>query len=59
MVDVSVTVIIGNSGAISTTKVREITAVNKNFSKNDSHSDLCRLKLHLNGDLSSHSSILF
>jgi hypothetical protein len=53
MVDVSITIVIGNGSAISTLKIRKITAINKNCSKNGSLADLLTSKLHLDGDLSS------
>jgi hypothetical protein len=56
--DVS-TIVIGNSRAISTSKIRKITAIRKNRSENGRRADLLGSNPHSNGDLFSRSSIFF
>jgi hypothetical protein len=59
MSDVKVTIVIGRSRAISTSKIRKITAIRKNRSENGIRADLLGSNPHSNGDLFSRSSISF
>lgn len=59
MLDVVITIVIGKSSAISTSKIRKITAIRKNRSENGSRADLLGSNPHSNGDLFSRSSIFF
>jgi hypothetical protein len=54
-----ITVIIGRSRAISTSKIRKITAIRKNRSENGSRAGFLGSNPHSNGDLFSRSSIPF
>jgi hypothetical protein len=54
-----ITVTIGRSRAISTSKIRKITAIKKNRSENGSRAGFLGSNPHSNGDLFSRSSILF
>jgi hypothetical protein len=57
--DVVITIVIGRSRAISTSKIRKITAIRKNRSKNGRRADLFGSNPHSNGDLFSRSSMVF
>jgi hypothetical protein len=51
------TIVIGSSSVISTSKIRKITATRTNHSENGSWADFFGSNPHLNGDLSSRSSV--
>jgi hypothetical protein len=57
--DSTITIVIGSSNAISTSKIRNITAIRKNRSENGSRADLFGSNPHSNGELFSRSSIFF
>jgi hypothetical protein len=57
--DVVITIVIGRSRAISTSKIRKITAMRKNRSENGRRADLFGSNPHSNGDLFSRSSMIF
>jgi hypothetical protein len=59
MFDVVTTIVIGRSKAISTSKIKKITAIRKNRSEKGSRADLFGSNPHSNGDLFSRSSIPF
>jgi hypothetical protein len=59
MFDVDRVIVIGSSKAISTSKIRKITAIKKNRSENGSRADLLGSSPHSNGELFSRSSIIF
>jgi hypothetical protein len=59
MFDVIITMVIGSNRAISTSKIRKITAIRKNRIENGSRADLFGSNPHSNGDLFSRSSIFF
>jgi hypothetical protein len=59
MLDDSITTVIGSSSAISTSKIRKITAIRKNRSDKGSRAELFGSHPHPNGDLLSRSSIFF
>jgi hypothetical protein len=59
MFEVVVTIVIGRSNAISTSKIKKITAMRKNRSENGRRADLSGSNPHSNGDLFSRSSIFF
>jgi hypothetical protein len=54
-----ITVTIGRSRAISTSKIRKITAIKKNRSENGGRAGFLGSNPHSNGELFSRSSILF
>lgn len=49
----------GNSSAISTSKIMKITAIRKNRDENGSRAEFLGSKPHSNGDLFSRSSFIF
>jgi hypothetical protein len=57
MFDDVMTIVIGNSRAISTSKFKKITSIRKNRSENGSRADLLGSNPHSNGDLFSRSSL--
>lgn len=57
--DLYIIIVIGNSSAISTSKIRKITAIKKNRNENGRRADLFGSNPHSNGDLFSRSSIDF
>jgi hypothetical protein len=59
MFDVVITMVIGRSKAISTSKIRKITAMRKNRSENGNRADLFGSNPHSNGELFSRSSMFF
>jgi hypothetical protein len=59
MFDESITTVIGSSSAISTSKIRKITAMRKNRSEKGSRADLFGSNPHSKGDLFSRSSMFF
>jgi hypothetical protein len=52
-------IVMGRSSAISTSKIRKMTAMRKNRSEKGSRADLLGSNPHSNGDLFSRSSIFF
>jgi hypothetical protein len=50
MSDVRVMIVIGNSRAISTSKIRKITAIRKNHNENGIRADLLGSNPHSKGD---------
>jgi hypothetical protein len=59
MFDVVITMVIGSNKAISTSKIRKITAIKKNRKENGRRADLFGSNPHSNGELFSRSSIFF
>ena len=59
MFDDNITTVIGNSSAISTSKIKKITAIRKNRNEKGSRADLFGSNPHSNGDLFSRSSMFF
>jgi hypothetical protein len=59
MFDSIITIVIGSNRAISTSKIRKITAIKKNRKENGSRADLFGSNPHSNGELFSRSSIFF
>jgi hypothetical protein len=57
--DVIITIVISNSRAICTSKIRKIKAIRKNRSENGSHARLFGPNSHSNGHRFSQSSIFF
>jgi len=57
--DVSIVIGIGNSSAISTSKIMKITASKKNRDENGSRVEFFVSNPHSNGDLFSRSSLIF
>jgi alcohol dehydrogenase class IV len=58
MFDINVVIAIGNSSAISTSKITKITAIKKNRDENGSRTEFLGSNPHSNGDLSSRSSLV-
>jgi len=59
MFDVIMVIGIGNSSAISTSKIMKITAIKKNRDENGSRAEFFGSNPHSNGDLFSRSSFIF
>jgi hypothetical protein len=59
MFDDSITTVIGSRSAISTSKIKKITAIRKNRKEKGSRADLFGSNPHSNGDLFSRSSMFF
>lgn len=59
MFDDNITTVIGSSSAISTSKIKKITAIRKNRNEKGSRADLFGSNPHSNGDLFSRSSMFF
>lgn len=59
MFDVIMVIGIGNSSAISTSKIMKITAIRKNRDENGSRAEFFGSNPHSNGDLFSRSSLIF
>jgi hypothetical protein len=59
MFDVNIVIGIGNSSAISTSKIMKITAIEKNRDENGSRAEFFGSNPHSNGDLFSRSSLIF
>jgi len=59
MFDVNIVIGIGNKSAISTSKIMKITAIRKNCDEKGSHAEFFGSNPHSNGDLFSHSSLIF
>jgi hypothetical protein len=59
MFDVSIVIGIGNSSAISTSKIMKITAIKKNRDEKGSCAEFFGSNPHSNGDLFSRSSLIF
>ena len=59
MLDVDIIIGIGNSSAISTSKIIKITAIKKNRDENGRRAEFLGSKPHSNGDLFSRSSFIF
>jgi hypothetical protein len=58
MFDVNIVIGIGNSSAISTSKIMKITAVKNNGDEKSSRADFFRSNPHSKGDLFSRSSLI-
>jgi hypothetical protein len=59
MFDVSMVIGIGNSSAISTSKIMKITAIKKNYNEKGSRAEFFGSNPHSNGDLLSRFSLIF
>lgn len=59
ILDVYIIIVIGNNNAISTSKIKKITAIRKNRSENGSRALDLGSNPHSKGDLFSRSSICF
>jgi hypothetical protein len=59
MFDVDKVIVIGSNSAISTSKIKKITAIKKNRSENGNRAELLGSNPHSNGELFSRSSIIF
>jgi len=59
ILDVDIIIGTGNSSAISTSKIINITAIKKNRDKNGRRAEFLGSKPHSNGDLFSRSSLIF
>lgn len=59
MFDVIMVIGMGNSSAISTSKIIKMTAIKKNRDENGSRAEFLGSKPHSNGDLFSRSSLIF
>jgi hypothetical protein len=59
MSDVSITIVIGSSRAISTSKIKKITAIRKNRNENGNRADFLGSNPHSKGDLFFSSSVSF
>jgi hypothetical protein len=59
MFDVDRVIVIGSSKAISTSKIRKITAIKKNHKENGSRADLLGSNPHSDGEPFSWSSVIF
>jgi hypothetical protein len=59
MFDVIIVIGIGNSSAISTSKIIKITAIKKNHDEIGRRAKFFGSNLHSNGDLFSRSSLIF
>jgi len=59
MLDVSIVMGMGNSNAISTSKIMKITAIRKNRDENGSRAEFLGSSPHSKGDLFSRSSLIF
>jgi hypothetical protein len=59
MFDVNIVIGIGNSSAISTSKIIKITTIKKNRDENGSGAEFFGSNPHSNGELFSRSSLIF